>query len=131
MMALNANLNTPLAKALDVELLDPEHINIDSCFQETTITIRINGRKQKMPSKDETVPSSDPLFRWCKTIEGLTKLKRETHVREAYTALLSALNQKEFNGKLLTTENATLVVPRPSSRLERPAANEHTSRNIT
>lgn len=43
MLALNANLDTPLAKALDVELLDQEHISIESCFQEATILIRING----------------------------------------------------------------------------------------
>jgi len=32
MLALNANLKTPLSKALEVELLDQEHINVDSLF---------------------------------------------------------------------------------------------------
>jgi len=32
MLALNANLDTPLAKALDVELLDKEHISVESFF---------------------------------------------------------------------------------------------------
>ena len=43
MLALNANLDTPLAKALDVELLEKENISVESFFQETTIRIRING----------------------------------------------------------------------------------------
>ena len=32
MLALNANLDTPLAKALDVELLDSDHISVESFF---------------------------------------------------------------------------------------------------
>ena len=43
MLALNANLETPLSKALDVELLDEEFISVESYFQDTTIRIRING----------------------------------------------------------------------------------------
>lgn len=43
MLALNANLETPLSKALDVELLDKQYINVESYFQDTTIRIRING----------------------------------------------------------------------------------------
>ena len=46
MLALNANLDTPLSKALDVELLEQEHINVESYFQDTTIRIRINGQNQ-------------------------------------------------------------------------------------
>lgn len=45
MLALNANLETPLSKALDVELLDPQFINVESYFQDTTIRIRINGQR--------------------------------------------------------------------------------------
>lgn len=44
MLALNANLDTPLSKALDVELLDQENINVESYYQDTTIRIRINGQ---------------------------------------------------------------------------------------
>lgn len=84
------------------------------------------------PHRDETRPNKDPLFRWCSTIESLTKLKRDTHVRKAYVALLAALNQKEFNGNLLNSENATLIVPRPKSRIEGPPANQvDNSRNIS
>ena len=43
MLALNANLETPLSKALDVELLDKQFINVESYFHDTTIRIRING----------------------------------------------------------------------------------------
>ena len=32
MLALNANLDTPLSKALDVEILDKEKISVESCF---------------------------------------------------------------------------------------------------
>ncbi len=32
MLALNANLDTPLSKALDVEVLDKEQISVESCF---------------------------------------------------------------------------------------------------
>ena len=57
MLALNANLDTPLSKALDVELLDKELINVDSYFQDTTIRIRINGsthcKQQKRPSRSK------------------------------------------------------------------------------
>eukprot|EP00354_Favella_ehrenbergii_P010569 CAMPEP_0170456976 /NCGR_PEP_ID=MMETSP0123-20130129/4420_1 /TAXON_ID=182087 /ORGANISM="Favella ehrenbergii, Strain Fehren 1" /LENGTH=145 /DNA_ID=CAMNT_0010720611 /DNA_START=1101 /DNA_END=1538 /DNA_ORIENTATION=- len=37
MLALNANLETPLSEALDVELIDAEMTHVDSLFQETTI----------------------------------------------------------------------------------------------
>ena len=32
MLALNANVDTPIAKALDVELLEQEQINVESYF---------------------------------------------------------------------------------------------------
>ena len=51
MLALNANLDTPLSKALDVELLDPELINVDSYFQDKTIRIKINGQNQQLLSQ--------------------------------------------------------------------------------
>lgn len=46
MLALNANLDTPLSKALEVELLESDLINVESYFQETTIRIMINGQSQ-------------------------------------------------------------------------------------
>jgi hypothetical protein len=32
LLALNANLDTPLSKALDVEVLNADLINVESCF---------------------------------------------------------------------------------------------------
>ena len=92
MLALNANLDTPLAKALDVELLDTEHINVESLFHESTILIRLNSHVHPDMKKASGDVNCDPLFRWTSTIEALTKLKREKHVRKAYIALLSSLN---------------------------------------
>ena len=58
MLALNANLDTPLSKALDVELLDPEQINVDSYFQDTTIRIKINGHNQQLNANKVCSPRS-------------------------------------------------------------------------
>lgn len=54
---------------------------------------------------------------WTKTIENLTKLRKDKQVRRVYKALLSSLDEKEFNGKLLTGKTADLIVPRSGSGL--------------
>ncbi len=54
---------------------------------------------------------------WTKTIENLTKLRKDKQVRRVYKALLSSLDKKEFNGKLLTGKSADLIVPRSCSGL--------------
>ncbi len=124
MLALNANLDTPLSKALDVEILDKEKISVESCFQETAIRIRISGQdhqidEQSNRSHDEKSSKTreDPLFMWTKTIENLTKLRKDKQVRRVYKALLSSLDKKEFNGKLLSGKTADLIVPRSCSGL--------------
>ena len=126
MLALNANLDTPLSKALDVELLDADQMNVDSYFHETTIRIRISGQQSLRGTSKHNNPdiNSEPLFRWATTIEDLTKLRRDKHVRRAYKALLSSLNRKEFDGKLLDKQTVELIVPRSCSRLA-----EHRSQN--
>lgn len=43
MLALNANVDTPISKALDVELLEEEQINVESFFLDKTINIKINA----------------------------------------------------------------------------------------
>ena len=160
MLALNANLETPLSKALDVELLDKQFINVESYFHDTTIRIRINGQRAYKIPRDVSKPSpneqekrqksqrrktfhptphsdssgsledisgncsgsfgdeepQDPLGRWADTIEELTRLKRSSHVRKAYTALLDSLSAREFGGKLVDKENADLIIPRSLSR---------------
>ncbi len=54
---------------------------------------------------------------WTQTIENLTKLRKDKQVRRVYKALLSSLDKKEFNGKLLTGKAADLIVPRSCSGL--------------
>ena len=56
------------------------------------------------------------MYRWADTIEELTRLKRSSHVRKAYTALLDSLSAREFGGKLVDKENADLIIPRSLSR---------------
>ena len=58
----------------------------------------------------------DPLSRWGPSIEELTNMKKDKQVTKAYRALLCQLNSKEFEGKLVDQQNATLIVPpRPIS----------------
>ncbi len=44
-------------------------------------------------------------------MEELTQIKKSRQLRKAYIALLSTLNAKEFDGKLVDKENTTLIVP--------------------
>ena len=67
-------------------------------------------------ASDTAAGAVDPLSRWGSTIEELTHLKKEGVVRQAYTALVRALNIKEFDGKLFDSENSHLIIPRSSSR---------------
>jgi len=53
-------------------------------------------------------------------------------VRKAYTALLLALNEKEFDGKLLDSDNVTLILPRaPLKKTDKAGGNEFCSRNMS
>lgn len=85
MMALNANLDTPLSKALEVELLDTEMINVESFFHENTIRIRFNCSTSDIdtPSQASSKKAWDaigPLNRWADSIEQLTQLNRSEDV---------------------------------------------------
>jgi len=68
--------------------------------------------------------NKDPLTRWANAIEELTLLRRDTDVRQVYAALLEALDQKEFDGKLLCEEASLLLASRPKSSLRRPSQAE-------
>ena len=74
---------------------------------------------------------TDPLYRWADTIEELTKLRRSKQVRKVYIELLNCLNSREFDGKLVSEENSTLIVPpRPASRLSDAATDNNNSNDF-
>ena len=109
MLALNANLETAIARALEVDLLNHDHIQINSLFQEETIEIKIDQAETGSNSRGIF---EDPIGRWAHDVEELTRLRRDNHVRKAYCALLHSLNKKEFDGKLVDETNANMIVPR-------------------
>ena len=118
MVALNANSDTKLAKALKVELLKEENIHIDTCFQERTISVDTYHGPKPNSCKTAAVQALkvEPLLRWSDWLEKISGLERSRDVAPAYIALVQALDRKEFSNQLLTGGKAKLILPSREQR---------------